>query len=180
MTNLQFLYLSNVTKADFPEVVELLHGGYWFDCIANSSPKLGANDHCWHGRDCHFFWLWAFISMWAKVICIDAASLFIWLACMKSMPMMLLLMSSTTVTGCTNFLPMMVIGSSNTPKEFILDLLAATHPVPLCNSLGVLSWKAWQKLFEFMHVIAAPVSDSQLKVLSLVVTLILGWVLFPP
>jgi hypothetical protein len=46
MTNLQFLYLSNVTKADFPEVVELLHGGYWFDCIANSSPKLGANDHC--------------------------------------------------------------------------------------------------------------------------------------
>jgi len=58
------------------------------------------------------------------------------------MPMMLSLMSLTTVTGCTNFLPLMAIGGSNTPNELIFDPLAATHPVPLCNSLGRLQLNA--------------------------------------
>jgi len=93
--------------------------------------------------------------------------------------MMLSFMSSTTVTGCKNFLTLIVIGSSNTPKEFILDLLAPTHPVPWCNRLGHFRKNACRKLFAFMQVIAAPVSYSQVNVLSPVVTLILGWVLFP-
>jgi hypothetical protein len=96
------------------------------------------------------------------------------------MPMMLSLMFSTTVTGCIKLLPLIVIGSSKTPKEFILDPFAATHPVPLCNSLGHFPEKASLKLFAFMQVIAAPVSKSQLKVFSPVVTFILGRILFPP
>jgi hypothetical protein len=36
----------------------------------------------------------------------------------------------TTVTGCKKLLPLIVIGSSKTPKDFILDPFAATHPVP--------------------------------------------------
>jgi len=94
--------------------------------------------------------------------------------------MMLSLMSSTTVTGCKNFLPLIVIGSSKTPKENIFDPLAATHPVPWCKSLGLIPENAYQKLFAFMQVVAAPVSNSQLNVLSPVVTLILGRFLFPP
>jgi hypothetical protein len=46
--------------------------------------------------------------------------------------------NDVVIDAFDNFLPLMVVGSSKTPKEFILDLLAATHPVPLCNSLGVL------------------------------------------
>ena len=96
------------------------------------------------------------------------------------MPMMLSLMFSTTVTGCKKLLPLIVIGSSNTPKEFIFDPLAATQLVPLCNSLGRFPEKASLKLFAFMQVTAAPVSKSQLNVLSPVVTFIRGRFLFPP
>ena len=96
------------------------------------------------------------------------------------MPMMLSLMFSTTVTGCKKLLPLIVIGSSNTPKEFILDPFAATQLVPLCNSLGRFPEKASLKLFAFMQVTAAPVSKSQLNVLSPVVTFIRGRFLFPP
>ena len=44
--------------------------------------------------------------------------------------MMLSLMFSTTVTGCKKLLPLIVIGSSNTPREFIFDPFAATQLVP--------------------------------------------------
>ncbi len=90
------------------------------------------------------------------------------------MPMKLSLMSLTTVTWWTNFLPLMVIGISKTPKEFIFDLLAATYPFPFWTSLGLMFLNAFQKLFAFMQVMAAPVLKSQLKVISPVVTLILG------
>jgi len=92
---------------------------------------------------------------------------------------MLSLMSSTTVTRCTNFRPLMVIGISKTPKEFILDPLAATQPFLFLINLGFKCLKACLKLLAFMHVIAAPVLNNQLKVVSPVVTFILGRFLSP-
>jgi hypothetical protein len=68
----------------------------------------------------------------------------------------------------------MVIGISKTPKGFILDPLAATQPFPLVMNLGFEFLKACLKLLAFIHVMAAPVSNNQLKVMSPVVMLILG------
>jgi hypothetical protein len=58
----------------------------------------------------------------------------------------------------------MVIGISYTPREIILEPLAATQPFPLEISFGLEFLNACLKLFAFMQVIAAPVSNSQLKV----------------
>ena len=68
----------------------------------------------------------------------------------------------------------MVIGISKTPREFIFDPFAATHPFRFVINLGVECLKACLKLLAFMHVIAAPVSNNQLKVVSPVVMFILG------
>jgi hypothetical protein len=67
----------------------------------------------------------------------------------------------------------MVIGISKKPKEFILDPLATTHPFPFVINFGLEFLKACLKLVAFMHVMAAPVSNNQLKVVSPVVTFIL-------
>jgi hypothetical protein len=73
----------------------------------------------------------------------------------------------------------MVIGILKTPKEFILEPLAATQPFPFVINFGLEFLKACLKLLAFMQVIAAPVSKSQLKVVSPIGTLILGHFLSP-
>jgi hypothetical protein len=73
----------------------------------------------------------------------------------------------------------MVIGISKTPKEFIFDLFAATQSFPFLINVGFECLKACLKLLAFMHVIAAPVSNNQLKVVLPIVTFILGHFLSP-
>ncbi len=64
--------------------------------------------------------------------------------------------------------------------ESILDLLAAMQPALFFISRGFESPNDSLKLSAFIHVMAAPVSNSQLKVFLPVVTFILGLTLFPP
>jgi hypothetical protein len=65
------------------------------------------------------------------------------------------------------------------PKELILEPLAAMQPALFFNSIGLECPKDSLKLSAFMHVIVAPVSNSQLKVFLPVGTFILGLILFP-
>jgi len=74
---------------------------------------------------------------------------------MKSMPKMLFFMSSMTVSHHNN-----------------CDTTTATHPALFLISLGLECANASLKLFAFMQVIAAPMSNSQLNVFVPVVTLI--------
>ena len=66
------------------------------------------------------------------------------------------------------------------PIDSILEPLAAMQPALFFSSRGFELPKDSLKLSAFIHVIAAPVSNSQLNVFLPVVTLILGLTLFPP
>jgi hypothetical protein len=58
------------------------------------------------------------------------------------------------------------------PSELIFEPFAATHQALFLISLGLECPNASLKLFAFMQVIAAPMSNSQLNVFVPVVTLI--------
>ncbi len=65
------------------------------------------------------------------------------------------------------------------PKELILEPIAAMQPALFFSNVGFECPNDYQKLSAFMHVMAAPVSNSQLNVFLPIVTLFLGLILFP-
>jgi len=70
----------------------------------------------------------------------------------------------------------MVVGISKTPREFIFEPFAAIQDWSSFISGGLLFLKDSWKLYAFLHVIAALVSNSPVKVFPPVVTLVPGLV----
>ena len=93
---------------------------------------------------------------------------------MKSTPMIQSVKVSSTRTLCLYSCPRIRSCSSNAPSVFMRPPLAVLKQASVLTGHGLPSLKTKLKMCSGMHVIAEPVSKSQLIVMPLMETLILG------